>query len=168
MFDHVFAAPGSFFYRCTIHLFMTGTVSVYDLYLQGPAAPLVHGRSRDLKGLAPENSQVTIERVGAGAVATVRRAPDGNFAATVPAVPGQYRAPAGGRVSGLVRVTVRPKVSIQARRSGGTAIVTVGTTPAQRGGTVVLEKRRRRLGARGDEAPECALEGRLPDRLPAR
>ena len=127
---------------------MTGTVSVYDLYLQGPSRRSSTGESATLKGLAPENSQVTIERVGAGAVATVQAGADGNFAATVPGVPGQYRALAGGRVSGLARVIVRPKVSIQ--RAGRTHRDRHGrhdAGAARRHGR--LEKRRARLGARG-------------------
>ena len=148
---------------------MTGPVSVYDLYLQGPAAPLVHGRSASLKGLAPENSQVTIERVGAGAVATVQAGPDGSFAAPSPrsrAVPGacgrpcQRTCPRHRPSEGLDQGAPLAEHRDCHRRHDSGA--------ARRHGRP-REAAPRRLGARGDEASEHTLEGRLPhDRLERR
>jgi plastocyanin len=146
--EHTFSSNGSFFYRCTIHPFMTGTVTVADLFLQGPVGPLAAGRSASFSGLAPENSVVTLERVGGGAVTTAQAGADGRFSAVVPGIPGQYRATAAGRTSAVVRVTVRSKATIAARRAGTRAVVTVAAKPNQRGGTVVLERRRGRGWAR--------------------
>ncbi len=142
-FVHVFDTLGSFGYRCTIHPFMTGRVTVYDLYLAGPASPAIHGRPPLLSGLAPANSTVVIQRVSDGAtVATVTAGVTGHFSVSVPSVPGQYRAVAGERASGIVRVAVRPKVAISARRVSRRVVVSVSTTPSQAGAQVVLERRR--------------------------
>ncbi len=156
-FAHVFQSLGSFGYRCTIHPFMTGRVAVYDLYLAAPT-PVTYGRRPVLTGLAPENSTVAIQRASDGAtVATVRTGADGRFSASVPSAPGQYQAVAGDRTSGVVRVAVRPKVAISARRAGRRNLVFVSTNPSQAGAQVVLERRRgsswarlatRRLNAR--------------------
>ena len=143
-----FNSNGSFFYRCTIHPFMTGTVTVADLFFQGPAGPLAPGRNASFSGLAPENSTVTIERVGAGAVTTAQAGADGRFSAVVPGVPGRYSATAAGRASSVVSVRVRSTLAIAARRAGTRAVVTVVAKPNQRGGTVLLERRRGRGWAR--------------------
>ena len=142
-FAHVFDTLGSFGYRCTIHPFMTGRVAVYDLYLAAPTSPVTHGRRPILTGLAPENSTVVIQRASDGAtVATVTAGAGGRFSASVPSAPGQYRAVAGDRTSALVRVTVRPKVAISARRAGRRVLVFVSAKPSQAGAQVVLERRR--------------------------
>ena len=142
-FAHVFESLGSFRYHCTIHPFMTGQVAVYDLYLAAPTSPVTHGRRPVLTGLAPENSTVVIQRASDGAtVATVTAGASRRFSVAVPSAPGQYRAVSGDRTSGLVRVAVRPKVAISARRTGRRVVVFVSTSPSQAGAQIVLERRR--------------------------
>ena len=137
-----FTAPGTYQYHCTIHSGMFGKVSVYDVYLQGPASAGVYGRAVKLTGLAPASATVMVNRVGGGTVATVIAGPGGAYSASIPAVPGQYQAVTGASTSPAVRVLVKAKVGITARRVPGRAIITVKATPNQAGAKVALEKRK--------------------------
>ncbi len=137
-----FTAIGTYEYHCTIHSNMFGKVSVYDIYLQGPASASLYGGTAKLTGLAPAMATVTVNRVGGGTVATVNAGATGAFSATIPAVPGQYQAVTGAFTSSPVRVNVKAKVTIAARRAPGRAIVTVKARPNQAGAKVALEKRK--------------------------
>lgn len=143
MFSHPFPSEGRFEYLCTIHPGMRGVVSVYQLWLEGPAQPVLAGRAALLRGLAPEGSSVTVQRVEDGAiVASVAAAPDGTFSASVPGTPAQYQARAAGRTSRVARVSVRPRVLLRAQRSGRAVALTVSASPAQPGARVVVERAR--------------------------
>jgi plastocyanin len=147
--EATFVGPGRVPYRCTLHGGMSGVVSVYELYLAGPAVPIQHGRAATLTGLAPPSSSVMIHSsADASVVATVSASATGAFSARVPGVPGRYFAMAGDRTSPTVRVAVKPRVSVRAGRSGGRVVVTVGTAPAQPRGSVVVERFRRSGWAR--------------------
>jgi plastocyanin len=143
-YQHTFASAGTFPYRCTVHLGMRGTVSVYPVYLSAPAGPAAYGRSVVVRGLAPDGSSVEIRRVSDGTtVATASAGAQGSFTATLAApLPGQYVAVASGATSPAVRVAIRPRLSIRTRRSGGVTVVTLSATPSQSGASVVLERAR--------------------------
>ncbi len=139
-------AEGRIDYLCTRHpTFMVGTIRVAQLHLVAPARPVVYGRSVRLTGLAPAASSVAIQRVSDGrTVATTTAGGDGSYAASFAAAsPGQYRAVSGTRTSAAVRVAVRPRVSIRARRTARGVAVIVATRPGQVGATVALERARR-------------------------
>jgi plastocyanin len=139
-----FDVTGRFPYRCTLHGGMSGVVSVYELYLAGPASPIAYGRTARLSGVAPPSSSVMIHSSADGSLVTTANASaSGAFSVTLPGAPGQYFAAAGERTSAAVRVAVTPRVSVRARRSGRRVVVTVGTTPAQAGAAVVVERSRR-------------------------
>lgn len=165
-----FTAPGTYAYHCTIHSGMFGKVSVYDVYLQAPVTAGVYGGKVKLTGLAPALATVLVNRVGGGTVATVTAGANGAFSASIPAVPGQYQAVTGASTSPAVRVAVKAKVGITARRIPGKAVVTVRAWPNQAGAKVALEKRRNgrwvrvaaaRLGATSKTVFRIARSGRL-------
>ena len=177
-FAHTFASAGSVQYRCTIHFGMTGTVAVYDVYLEGPASVVSFGRQIALTGLAQQGSTVTVVRVEDGAaVGTVAADADGRFALAFPASgpSSSYRALEGARTSPTVRVDVRASVRLRARRSGNAHVFTVTTTPAQAGARVALERAtrfgwrrvsRKTLGPASKATFRIRVEGRV--RLRAR
>lgn len=142
-FSYTFSSTGSVQYRCTVHFGMGGTVSVYDVYLEGPTGAVRFGRPVALRGLAQPGSTVTIERVGDGAaIATVAADADGRFALAFPAAgpSASYRAVEGTKTSPVVRVLVAPKIVLKARRAGRVRVLTVSTAPAQPGARVALER----------------------------
>ncbi|HEX2112577.1 MAG TPA: cupredoxin domain-containing protein [Gaiellaceae bacterium] len=139
-----FPAAGRFGYRCTLHGGMSGVVSVYDLYLAGPAVPIRHGRTATLTGLAPPSSSVMIHSSADGnVVTTVDASASGSFSATIAGVPGRYIAMAGDRTSTAVQVAVQPRVSLRYRRGARRVVFTIAATPAQTGAPVALERRHR-------------------------
>jgi len=165
-----FTAPGTYDYHCTIHSGMFGKVVVYDVYLQAPASAGTYGGTVKLTGLAPASASVTVNKVGGGAVATVNAGVNGAFTATIPAVPGQYQAVNGLNTSPVVRVAVKAKLGITARKVPGKAIVTVKATPNQAGAKVALEKRKNgrwvrvaatRLGATSKTVFRIARSGHM-------
>lgn len=169
-----FTAIGTYDYHCTIHSGMFGKVVVYDVYLQAPASAGTYGGTVKLTGLAPASTSVTINRVGGGTVATPTSGVNGGFTATIPAVPGQYQAVIGvspnEKFSLPVRVAVKAKLGITARKVPGKAIVTVKATPNQAGAKVALEKRKNgrwvrvaaaRLGATSKTVFRIARSGHM-------
>ena len=52
-FAQAFTKTGRFEFHCTIHRFMRGAVSVFDVVLRGPQDPLPAGRRAALEGVAP-------------------------------------------------------------------------------------------------------------------
>jgi len=169
-----FTAPGTYEYHCTIHSGMFGKVVVYDVYLTPPAGAGTYGGTVKLNGLAPAGASVTVNRIGGGTVATPTAGAAGNFTATIAAVPGQYQAVIGvspdEKFSAAVRVAVKAKVGITARRIPGKAVVTVKASPNQAGAKVALEKRKNgrwvrvaatRLGATSKTVFRIARSGRM-------
>ena len=143
-----FSKRGTFVYHCTIHRFMRGSVSVFDVVLRGPHEPLAAGRKALLEGVAPaEVTEVVLERVVPGPVESVARAtpdPEGAFRFSVPAPePRRYRVRAGSAQSPLVRVRVAPRVTIERRQAG----IAVRALPARSGAPVALQRYDRELFA---------------------
>ena len=140
---HTFGSLGTFDYRCTLHIGMQGTVKVVDLHLAAPFSPVLYGSSATLTGLAPPGSAVTIKRLSDGVtVATVTAGATGAFSASVAApAPASYEASAAGRTSAPVRVGVRARIAVSARRvAAGRFVVRASTSPAQAGAAVALQR----------------------------
>jgi plastocyanin len=145
-FTRVFGSVGSYPYHCEFHPFMQGRVSVYNLYLTGPASAVLFGKNALLSGYA-EGSPVEINKIDGAAnpVASVTaNALTGKFTAPILAVPGQYEAvtTSPAHTSSPVRVNVKPKLAVTKRHSGRTFWITVKATPNQAGATMVLERRK--------------------------
>jgi plastocyanin len=135
-FSQTFAESGTFRFHCTIHRFMRGSVSVYEVVLLGPHEPLPAGRRAHLEGVAPSGATlVVLERVLPGPVEVVRRLrPDaeGRFSTAVFAPePRRYRVRAGKASSPVVRVRVAPRVSAE-RIAGGIAVRALPARPGSR------------------------------------
>lgn len=145
-FDFIPAAQGTIPYRCTLHPFMTGRLVVHGLGLDGPAGQERAGTPVALSGRAPAGvGEVVLELLGAGGTwaAAARAAPSGGgtFTVTVsPRAPVVVRARSGDLLSRELRVAAAPEVVARARRRGPTIAVSVGTSPAQPGAHVRLER----------------------------
>lgn len=147
-FSMAFPKSGTFRFHCTIHRFMRGELSVFEVVLRGLSEPLPAGRRARLAGVAP---------AGAGTVELVRLAPgprvvvgrmtpgvDGTFEFLVRAPePRSYRVSAGSAASPAVRVWVAPRVTV-ATRSSGVAVLAV---PSRGGSLVLLQQYDRELFA---------------------
>lgn len=145
-FARPFARPGSVQYKCSLHRFMRGSVEVVAISLTGPAGAVRHGSTAGLSGRTPQpGTPVTLERLGAGAVAQAVADDEGRFSFAVPAeVPTRYRARAGGETSAVVPVDVAPSVRLAARRgSSGAISVRVHVTPPQPRALLLLERHER-------------------------
>ena len=142
-YEWTFATPGSYAYVCTHHrATMRGTVVVADLHLKGPALTLNHGATARFTGLARENTDVSLHAADGTQVASGRSGADGAFALSVPMVrPGTYYAAAGAATSRSVKVSVRPRLALNARRSGSRLVLAVAASPAQAGAPVVIQRR---------------------------
>jgi plastocyanin len=139
-FSWTFAKTGRFEFHCTIHRFMRGSVTVFDVVLRGPHEPLPAGRRALLEGVAPAGAdEVVLERVSPGPVETIARArpeADGGFHFVVRAPePRRYRVRAGSATSPPVRVRVTPRVTIERRPTG----IAVHALPARPGSRVALQ-----------------------------
>jgi plastocyanin len=140
-FSTTFDRAGTVAYKCSLHRSMRGRVEVVAVALSGPDAPVPAGGAYTLAGRAPgAGVEVTLERVGEGAVATTTTDAEGRFSFPGRAdVPSHYRASAGGQTSRVVAVRVAPAVEVAVRRAGRTVAVRVHV-PGQAGGKVVLER----------------------------
>lgn len=145
-FTMTFVRSGRFEFHCTIHRFMRGSVSVFDVVVRGPHEPLPAGRKALLEGVAPAGvEEVALERVLPGpveTVAVVETDAEGGFHFVVPAPePRRYRVRAGAALSPLVRVRVSPRVSVERRQTG----IAVHAVPARPGAPVALQRYHREL-----------------------
>lgn len=145
-FALTFSKTGTFAFHCTIHRFMRGSVSVFDVVLRGPPEPLPAGRRAVLEGVAPEGvKQVVLERVlpaPAQSIASATPAADGSFRFVVRAPePRGYRVHADAAESPLVRVRVAPRVAIASRPGA----IAVKALPARPGAPVALQRYDREL-----------------------
>ncbi len=142
-YAHPFLTPGTFGYHCTIHPGMHGIVRVSDLYLASPGLTATYGKSVTLAGYAEEGMSVDISLVGgANPIKTVlANATTGQFAASIPALPGLYWASVDATQSSQVRLNVKPKLNVKSRKKNKTYWMTVSTNPDQTGGKVVLERK---------------------------
>jgi plastocyanin len=148
--SHAFDLPGAHPYLCTLHPFMTGSVSVERVLLRGPTAAVLAPTPVRLAGrIVPGNPSVTVEAATASGFAPVASAPvgsDGAFASMLrPDRTTTYRVVAGGIASPAVRVEVTARPRLLLRRSGGR--LRVRSAPRLPGATVVLQLRlRERFG----------------------
>ncbi len=144
-FSYVFSVPGKYEYHCSLHPGMHGFVVVSNLYLAGPGIVVTYGKPATLSGYAEEGSTVDINRVGGPAnpiASVVANATTGRFTASIPAVPGYYQADVDDTtVSAQVRLNVKPKLNVKSRKKNGKYTITVGTSPNQAGGKIVLERK---------------------------
>ena len=140
-FAMAFGKSGTVRFHCTIHRFMRGSVSAFEVVLRGPPEPLPAGRRARLAGVAPSGvERVELVRLDPGPRAVVGQATpgaDGTFAFLVRAPePRRYRVSAGSASSPAVRVHVTPRVTV-ARRSSGIAVL---ATPSRAGSGVLLQE----------------------------
>lgn len=141
----VFAAEGEFGYHCARHIFMRGTVRVHEIWLGAPAAPALHGTTVKLNGLAPEGTEVTIERLVDGTwtpVTTLTAGDKGAFSHIVSAALSDYRATMSGAESQPTSVKVKPRVTLAKKRLPRKRTrVTVTAAPNRAGAVTVLQRR---------------------------
>ena len=140
-FSRRFAEGGTFLFHCTIHRFMRGSVSVFQVVLTGPQEPVGAGRSARLEGIAPEGAiEVVLERVRPSPQVVVGRvvpSEDGSFAFGIRAPePRTYVAHADGVASPTVVVRVAPRVSIRGSGPG----LTIAAQPPRPGSVVLLQR----------------------------
>jgi plastocyanin len=154
-YAHRFDAAGQFGYYCRLHAGMVGEVDVHELLLDPQAEGAAPGQTLALGGRAalPLGSLVTIEAddgSGYAPVTTARVDSSGMFSADVRVGSStSYRAAApDGQTSPPVLVVVHDRhVTTSAARHGRDVAIGVKVTPADRGGTVVLQLRlRERFG----------------------
>jgi plastocyanin len=119
-----FDQPGEYPFRCTLHAFMTGNLSVVAATLETPKGPVLEGGPLRLTGRAPAGTAaLTVERAEAGGGWAPVGAPvvpgaDGGYAATTPAKAGaSYRVtgPAGASPALTPAVTARVDVHVTLR-----------------------------------------------------
>jgi len=136
-FSLVFPKVGHYDYHCTIHKYMTGTVVVVAVSLQGPGEPVSSGGRVVLRGLAPTGTNaVTVSRPGGPSRRAVPAA-DGSF--TVKATvrePEVFVARVKHLASTPVRVFVAPRVS--AHRLG--KVLSAKASPPRRGARAALQR----------------------------
>jgi plastocyanin len=147
-FSHVFAAPGTHAYVCTIHRSMRGTIDVVGLDLRGPEEGVPVGEDAMLDARAPAGSgPVRLERLPDTTpptppelVAELQPGDDGRLTFMVPSdAPGRYRARLGSLTSRVVVVRVAPRVTASARRRGRRVVVRARVEPAAAARAVVLQ-----------------------------
>ena len=173
-----FATPGTYAYRCTIHAFMAGAVTVAPVTLEAPAGAVLAGQAVRLTGRAPAGTaRVALERsldgttwqdAGMGAIP----AADGAFFALVPAAEGAvFRAvvPGGASTAVAPRVAARVPVSLKVARGRHHATVQVRTAAAGAGLVATLEtyRRERFVWRPYGAAVKLDAQGRAAFRVPA-
>jgi plastocyanin len=139
-FAMTFEKSGTYNFHCTIHRFMRGSVSVFEVVLRGPSDPLLAGRRVRLNGIAPAGAaEVVLERITHGvaqAVGTAQPGLDGAFSFPLRAPePRLYRARAGDAASAIVPVPVEPRVA--AERVDGR--IAVRAVPSRAGSRVAVQ-----------------------------
>ena len=139
-FSRTFDKSGTYHFHCTIHRYMRGSVSVFELVLRAPREPVLAGRRTSVAGIAPADvDEVVLERVGPGPVeivGRVRPVPDGSFAFPLRAPePRTYRARAGAASSPVVTVRVEPRV--HASRTDGAIVARA--VPSRAGSPVIVQ-----------------------------
>jgi plastocyanin len=140
--------PGGYAFVCTLHAFMRGNLDVVAATLAAAPDGVLAGEPLTLSGRTRAGTaRVGIEQSVSGgawsaAGAGAAPAPDGRFAATVPAVEGaSYRVttPAGPSPAITPRVTARVHVKLRVERKRRRLTVHVHTRPAVAGFTATLE-----------------------------
>jgi plastocyanin len=142
-----FSEVGDIPYFCHEHAYMTGVVRVGEVWLTGPSAPVLHGTTVTLRGLAPEGTEVHVERLVNGTwtpVATVTSGGNDVFTHSVPAVLARYRAVLPtDHASEEVAVVVKPRVTLAKKRLPRKRTrVTVTAAPNRAGAMAVLQRKK--------------------------
>ena len=169
-FSRPFDKSGTYRFHCSIHRFMRGSISVFDVVLRGPPEPVLAGRRTALRGIAPAGTdEVVLERVAPGPVTIVGRAEpgdDGSFTFPLRAPePRSYRARAGTASSAVVTIRVEPRV--HAARADGAIVARA--LPSRAGSPVVLADLRSRALRLGDcRSREARWNLSRRDPVPAR
>lgn len=140
-FSRTFRERGTFTFHCTIHRFMRGSLSVYEVVLRAPHEAVGAGRRVALEGVAPEGAaEVLLERVSPSPRTVVGRVvPDdaGVFSFHVRAPePRSYVARVAAASSPAVAVRVSPRVRVA---TTATAVAVVAR-PARPGSVVLLQR----------------------------
>jgi plastocyanin len=155
-FSRMFDQTGSFAYHCRLHPSIRGEVDVHELLLDAPGYAAEGGQAFPIAGRAalPPGTPVSIEADdGAGGdfhpVASTAVEPGGTFNAPVtPDRSARYRAVAGGAESQAIQLLVlNHAITASVRQRRGVSVIAGRVTPADPGGTVVLQLRlRERFG----------------------
>ena len=139
-YTYAFPAPGEYAYRCTIHAFMSGSVSVAPVILEAPTGTVLAGQGVQLAGRAPAGTtSVTIERTLDGttwADTGAKVAPDasGAFSAIVDAAEGAaYRATVAGGTSAVITPEVAARVPLAVHVARGRHHLSVHVRTARSG-----------------------------------
>ena len=169
--------PGEYPFVCTLHPFMSGSLSVVAATLAAAPDGVLAGEPLTLSGRTRAGTaQVGVERsapdggwVAAGAVAT--SAPDGTFSTTTPAVEGAaYRVttPAGASRAVTPRVTARVDLHLALQRGKRRLTVRAHAMPAPAGMVATLELYARwRYRWRAHRTVRLEHDGSAAFRLPA-
>jgi plastocyanin len=145
-----FPAVGSYAYHCTIHPTMQGRVDVFDLWLTGPRQPVAYGRRAVLTALAPGGTaQVNLEKRQADGSFLPFGSPQapgagGSASFVFPAtLPGAFRATtASGTASRTVKLAVRARVALSARKTGAHAFrLKASVKPVLKRAQVALQRK---------------------------
>jgi len=151
-YTYAFPAPGNYAFRCTIHAFMAGTITVAPAILEAPTGAVLAGQGLRLTGRVPVGTAgVSIERTLDGTTwqntgANVVPDDKGAFAAMVPAAEGAaYRAAVAGGTSAAVwpQVAARVPLAVHVARSRHHVAVQVRTGRAGAGLYATVETYRR-------------------------
>jgi plastocyanin len=139
-FSRTFPKLGRYEYKCTIHKFMRGVITVVPVAFQGPGQPISAGGRITLSGLAPSGTKrVTVERLGGKKPRIERRvvpAGDGSFSVTLHArTPADFAAAIKGRRSRPVHIAVSPHVKVQP----GAGRLVARVSPPRPGARAVLQ-----------------------------
>ena len=145
---HDFETPGEYPFVCTLHAFMSGTLSVVPATLSAAPGGVLAGRPVTFSGRTRAGTAaVGIERsVGGGAwepVATATPAADGTFSARAPAVEGaSFRAttPAGASFVVTPDVTARIDLHVSLERGRRQLTLMAHAQPAPAGTVLTLER----------------------------
>ena len=137
-------------YLCHEHPIMTGLIRIHEIWLSGPAAPVLHGTSAKLTGLAPQGTEVDVERLVGETwtlVETVTAGDQDVFSRVVPAVPAQYRAVLPSNVaSRTVTVVIKPRVTLAKKRLPTKRTRVTATAAPNRAGAVAVLQRKKPAG----------------------
>ena len=141
-----FGAVATYPYHCNQHLFMHGTVAVYDIWLGTPATA-TFGSNAKFTGLAHAGANVQIETAAGAPVGNPVVANGlGAYTVLIPDLPpGFYRADAdaGTYESTNVKLSVKPKLIItKGKIRRGLWRVVVKAAPNQAGATAVIDKKK--------------------------
>lgn len=141
----VLGTPGTIPYHCQQHLFMHGTVAVYDIWLGTPATT-TFGSNAKFTGLAEANASVHIENADDFSKGQVTANGLGAYTVLIPDLePGLYRADDGTHESTNVKLSVKPKLTItkgKIRRGLWRVVVKATSSPNQHGATAVIDRKK--------------------------